>query len=60
MKQDWVEPADLAQELRKLLKAIEEGDLTVASPFDRRIVVSIEGAVVALEELARRKGSRRK
>jgi hypothetical protein len=60
VKEDWIDPADLARELRKLLKAVEEGDLTVSSPIDRRIASSIDGAAVALEELARRNVSRQK
>ncbi len=41
--------SDLAQALRRLLDAIDRGEITADTPAERRIVRRIEGAVVALE-----------
>ncbi|HSH58250.1 MAG TPA: hypothetical protein VK988_01160 [Acidimicrobiales bacterium] len=41
--------SDLAQALRRLLDAVDRGEVTADTPSDRRMVRRIEGAVVALE-----------
>jgi len=43
----------LALELRKVVEAVEKGDLDAATPRDRRMLARIEAAIVALEAVAR-------
>lgn len=43
--------AELAASLRRILDAIERGDLDASSAHGRALKRRIEGAVVALEEL---------
>jgi hypothetical protein len=54
LQEDWVDPGELAKELRRLLQAIEQGGLTLSSPIDPEIAVAIEAGALVLEELARR------
>ena len=50
--------ADAADALRRVLRAIEDGELAVTTPQDVALVRRLEGALAALEKLAprRRKG----
>lgn len=46
---DYPDAADVAAELRKLLRAVEEGKLIATA----RMAALVEGAVVALEEFGK-------
>jgi hypothetical protein len=48
-----VDPGKVALELRKVVEAVERGDLDASTPRDRRMLAQIQGAIVALEELGR-------
>jgi len=46
------DPHSVAAELRKVLQAVEQGSLSAKAARDRRIAAQIEGAIVALEQIA--------
>ena len=47
-------PAEVARLIRKLLAAVERGELEACEPAARLIVRRLESAALAFEELARR------
>ena len=48
---------EAADALRRILTAIEDGELEATNPQDVAVVRRLQGAVAALEEIAGRSGS---